>query len=206
MNNTKTKKIFCLMGYSGVGKDAIAKEVINNMEDDVKFLVSTTTRPMRPGEKEGREYYFITKEEFFKMKENDEFIESREYHTIVKDENGNSNNDTWYYGLSKQEVDKTEYGLFIVDAGGFNELKMVYGRNTVVPIYIQGIESELRERAVQRGDCMEEFDRRLVDDIEKFMDFRVKIVYDIIRNYNGKFEESVKEVCQLIRRHMKDSE
>ena len=47
--NVRAKKIFALLGYSSVGKDTILKQVLKDM-DDVKPIISTTTRPMRKGE------------------------------------------------------------------------------------------------------------------------------------------------------------
>ena len=79
--NVKAKKIFALLGYMGVGKDTILKQVLKDI-DDVKPIISTTTRPMRKGETEGVEYYFIDDVEFFRR--GTDFVEQRIYHTKVK--------------------------------------------------------------------------------------------------------------------------
>ena len=82
--NVRAKKIFALLGYMGVGKDTLLKQVLKDI-DDVKPIISTTTRPMRKGETEGVEYYFIDDTEFFRR--GTDFVEQRIYHTKVK-ENG----------------------------------------------------------------------------------------------------------------------
>ncbi len=197
---SKVKKIFCIMGYTSTGKDTISKEVIKMFNGKLKFLVSHTTRPMRKNEKEGREYYFIDNREFFRMKEYNGFVETRTYHTKVE-KNGEIIDDTWYYGLAASEVESCEYGLFIVDADGFNEIKARYGKHIVIPIYISVNEEKLRERAIKRGDLKEEFERRLADDKVKFKDFRVRTVYKSVFN-NGDVQNAINEVATYIRGEM----
>ena len=79
---TRVKKLFCLLGYSSVGKDTILKQVLKDM-NNVKPIVSTTTRPMRKGEIEGVEYYFIDDKTF--IEKGSDFVEQRIYHTNVKE-------------------------------------------------------------------------------------------------------------------------
>lgn len=195
----KIKKIFCIMGYTAAGKDTISNEIVNRI-NKLKFLVSHTTRPMRKQEKEGKEYYFINNKEFFKMKECNEFVETRVYHTKVE-KNGEIVDDTWYYGLSTREVESCEYGLFIVDADGFNEIRERYGSSIVIPIYINVKDEILRERAKQRGDLAEEFERRLTDDKIKFRSFRTKVLYKNIFN-NEDINKAIDEVETFIRVEM----
>lgn len=196
----KVKKIFCIIGYTASGKDTISKELIKIFNGKLRFLVSHTTRPMRKQEKEGREYYFIDNKEFLRMKECNEFVETRVYHTKVE-KNGKVVNDTWYYGLSIKEVESCEFGLFIVDANGFDEIRAKYGSNIVVPIYINVKEEILRERAKERGDLIDEFERRLADDKLKFRNFRVKVMYKNIFN-DDNLQKAVDETVAFIRAEM----
>lgn len=202
--NNKLKYIFCILAYSCSGKDSIARGVVNN-NPKVKFLVSHTTRPMRENEEDGREYYFINTDKFLKMQEKNKFIESRVYHTKVE-KDGGIGDDTWYYGLSKKEVEGNEYGLFIVDANGFKELRKYYGRGVVIPIYISTDEKELKDRYLQRGGLEEEFERRLKDDKEKFFDFRLKMVYPTVKNNDGDLDNAVEEVESIINSYIKECE
>lgn len=198
--NVKAKKIFALLGYSSVGKDTILKQVLKDM-DDVKPIISTTTRPMRKGETEGVEYYFIDDTEFFRR--GTDFVEQRIYHTKVK-ENGVEKNATWRYGIERMELEKDDYLIVIVDSVGYKELKNYVGNNKIVPIFISAPQEELKARALARGDLEAEVDRRLKDDYERFMDFRVRTVYHEVKNGEGRLEETIKEVEGIITKHINE--
>ena len=198
--NVKAKKIFALLGYMGVGKDTILKQVLKDM-DDVKPIISTTTRPMRKGETEGVEYYFIDDTEFFRR--GTDFVEQRIYHTKVK-ENGVEKNATWRYGIERMELEKDDYLIVIVDSVGYKELKNYVGNNKIVPIFISAPQEELKARALARGDLEAEVDRRLKDDYERFRDFRVRTVYHEVKNTNGRLEEAIKEVEGIITKHINE--
>lgn len=198
--NVKAKKIFALLGYSSVGKDTILKQVLKDM-DDVKPIISTTTRPMRKGETEGVEYYFIDDTEFFRR--GTDFVEQRIYHTKVK-ENGVEKNATWRYGIERMELEKDDYLIVIVDSVGYKELKNYVGNNKIVPIFISAPQEELKARALARGDLEAEVDRRLKDDYERFMDFRVRTVYHEVKNGEGRLEEAIKEVENIITKHINE--
>ena len=198
--NVKAKKIFALLGYMGVGKDTILKQVLKDI-DDVKPIISTTTRPMRKGETEGVEYYFIDDTEFFRR--GTDFVEQRIYHTKVK-ENGVEKNATWRYGIERMELEKDDYLIVIVDSVGYKELKNYVGNGRIVPIFISAPQEELRTRALARGDLEAEVDRRLKDDYERFMDFRVRTVYHEVKNGEGRLEEAIKEVENIITKHINE--
>ena len=198
--NVKAKKIFALLGYMGVGKDTILKQVLKDM-DDVKPIISTTTRPMRKGETEGVEYYFIDDTEFFRR--GTDFVEQRIYHTKVK-ENGVEKDATWRYGIERAELEKDDYLIVIVDSVGYKELKDYVGNGRIVPIFISAPQEELKARALARGDLEAEIDRRLKDDYERFMDFRVRTVYHEVKNGEGRLEEAIKEVENIITKHINE--
>ena len=198
--NVKAKRIFALLGYSSVGKDTILKQVLKDM-DDVKPIISTTTRPMRKGETEGVEYYFINDTEFFRR--GTDFVEQRIYHTKVK-ENGVEKDATWRYGIERMELEKDDYLIVIVDSVGYKELKNYVGNNKIVPIFISAPQEELKARALARGDLEAEVDRRLKDDYERFMDFRVRTVYHEVKNGEGRLEEAIKEVENIITKHINE--
>ena len=107
--------LLILSGVAGSGKDTIKKELIKRMEN-VESLPSYTSRPQRPGDINGQTYCFVTKEEFEKMLENDEFYEYDVHH----------NN---YYGTSKKFLnDKIASGKIIVkdiDVNGTEHLKEI---------------------------------------------------------------------------------
>ena len=198
--NVRAKKIFALLGYMGVGKDTILKQVLKDI-DDVKPIISTTTRPMRKGETEGVEYYFIDDVEFFRR--GTDFVEQRIYNTKVK-ENGVEKDATWRYGIERAELEKDDYLIVIVDSVGYKELKNYVGNGKIVPIFISAPQEELKARALARGDLEAEVARRLKDDYERIMDFRVRTVYHEVKNTNGRLEEAIKEVENIITKHINE--
>ena len=71
-------KLFVLSGPSGTGKSTVISRVMQQY-DNLRFSVSATTRPMRPGEVDGKDYFFVSREEFIRMRENGELLEHAEY-------------------------------------------------------------------------------------------------------------------------------
>lgn len=156
--------LIILCGKSASGKDAISKELIKN--NKYKAIVSTTSRPMRVGEQEGREYYFIDKSDFEQGIAEDKFIEYRAYNTTV-----NNAADTWFYGTKKFDVDDTDKLVAIKDLKGAEILKKYYTEQggTCYIFYIDAISKVRTERAKSRGSFDEiEWNRRLGADEEDF--------------------------------------
>ena len=67
--------MFILSSPSGAGKTTIARRLLEEEGDRLKMSVSVTTRPMRPGEVEGRDYYFVDRARFDRLVEDDDFLE-----------------------------------------------------------------------------------------------------------------------------------
>ena len=67
-------KLFYIMGKSSSGKDSIYRELLENKELGLKKLMIYTTRPIRDGEQDGQEYYFVTEEIFQKLKKTGKII------------------------------------------------------------------------------------------------------------------------------------
>ena len=95
-------KLFIISGASGVGKSTVLSKVMEK-RDDLFFSVSATTRSPRPGETDGVNYYFVSKETFCAMIENNEFVE---YDAHMDN----------YYGTPKKQLEeKLEHGNVILD-------------------------------------------------------------------------------------------
>lgn len=154
-----------LTGKSGCGKDTLQEELIR--KENFKKLISTTTRPKREDEIEGREYYFVDKNKFFQLDKEGFFIEHRSYKTLV-----NNKKDTWYYGLgkqlSKEDINSDMY-ITILDLDGAKAAIDYYGKDNCTIAYIS-LDDKIREsRASKRGGFdKSEWDRRLEDDKEVF--------------------------------------
>ena len=74
-------KIVCLMGKSSTGKDTIYREVLRSGELKLQVIVPYTTRPVRDGEVQGKQYFFVDEEEFQNLKQSGRVVEDRGYHT-----------------------------------------------------------------------------------------------------------------------------
>lgn len=112
-NHKRLGILLVTSGPSGTGKTTICKELLSNNKN-LYFSVSCTTRPQRKGEINGKDYYFVTKEEFKKRVDNKEFIE----HALVHDN---------YYGTLKSEaLNKLQNGIDVlldIDVQGAMQIK-----------------------------------------------------------------------------------
>ena len=107
MSNKGVIVVIC--GFSGAGKGTIVGRLMEKYNDKYSLSISATTRNPRPGEEHGKHYFFISKEEFENMIENDQLVEYAQYV-------GN------YYGTPKEYV----------------ETKLNAGQNVILEIEIQG--------------------------------------------------------------------
>lgn len=159
---TSNKKLIVFLGSSAAGKDTALNYLIEN--HDFKPVLSYTTRPMREGEKEGREYYFINKEQFGKLQDANQFIEQREYQTCA-----NGKKDIWYYGITKNELNSNRLLVTIVDTNGLKSLIEYLGAEKILSIFINTSTKLRKTRAQKRGGFDEgEWNRRANDDELKF--------------------------------------
>ncbi len=137
--------VFVVAGPSGSGKDTLFKELFKR-RPDIRFSISSITRPMRVGEVEGEKYNFITREKFENMLKNDELLE---YNIYV----GN------YYGTPKgpviDAINKGEDMLIEVDVNGAKAIREKMPE--VVSIFIMPPSyAELKRRLSGRGTESEE--------------------------------------------------
>ena len=148
MENNKRGKLFVYAGASGVGKGTIMKELLKKNES-IRLSVSATTRNPREGEVHGREYFFVTKEEFEKMIQEDGFLEHAKY----------CDN---YYGTPKSFVDEQltkglNVFLEIELQGAQNVLKLRPDAVSifVVPPSVEELERRLRDRGTETEEAIE---------------------------------------------------
>lgn len=134
-------KLFAVSGPSGVGKNTILNAVMERREN-VHYSISATSREIRPGEVDGKSYYFVSREEFETMIANGELLEHAEYV-------GN------YYGTPLRPIlEATEQGIDIVmdvDVVGALNIKKLMPEAVLVFILAPSFE-ELRRRLLGRGD------------------------------------------------------
>lgn len=165
--------VFVVAGPSGSGKDTLFKELFKR-KPEIKFSISSITRPMRVGEVEGEKYNFITREKFLNMLENDELLEYNEYI-------GN------YYGTPKAPViaaiEKGEDILIEVDVNGAKEICEKLPEAVTVFIMPPSYK-ELKRRLSGRGtETQELIDKRMkeaLNEIARATEFDYIVVNDDI--------------------------
>jgi len=148
----KNGVVLVLSGPSGAGKSSLINKISNEI-GEYYFSISTTTRPMREGEEDGIHYHFVSKEEFVKDIENDNFLE---YATV----HGN------YYGTSLKPVRKAlsegKLVIFDIDVQGNMAIKNRLGDITTSVFITPPSLSELKRRLDNRAtDSKEVIDGRL---------------------------------------------
>lgn len=189
-------KIYYMMGKSSAGKDTIYKEIRKELPE-LKTLTLYTTRPMREGEKDGVEYYFVSNEILEKYEEEGKIIELRTYQTVYGD---------WKYAtIDDGQIDLSEADyLMIGTLESYMKTKAYYGDENLVPLYIEVEDGERLMRAIarerqQEHPGYEEVCRRFLADQKDFSEENLAKA-GITRRYQNdnkvRCKEEIVEVIQ----------
>lgn len=179
--------IIVISGPSGVGKDALIKK-LRELRDSLHFVVTATSRPMRPGEENGKDYYFVSKEEFLTMIDENELLE---YALVYGD----------YKGIPKKQIREymaKGYDIILrVDIQGAQTLRRVLGDSAVFVFLMAESETALVERLVERKtESREELLVRIATAREEIK--HVKNFDYVVVNAEGKLDVAVKLVESII--------
>ena len=184
-------KIIIVSAPSGTGKTTLVSRVMQNEDLKLKFSVSATTRQPRGKEVNGKDYYFLSVDEFKKKIEDDQFVE---YEQVYEGR---------FYGTLKSEIQRiSDMGcniIFDVDVEGGINMKNKF-QDQALSIFIQppSVE-ELRPRLIKRAtDSMEEIEKR-VSKAEKEISRAPK--FDIIVT-NDDLDRAYGEFLELIRKFL----
>lgn len=180
-------KIIILSAPSGTGKSTIISRLMDYQDLKLGFSISATSRAPRGEEKDGREYYFLTSEEFHKRVENGEFVEWEEVYAGT------------CYGTLVSEVERvTGSGrnlIMDIDVKGALNVKKRYGKDAlsifILPPSVEELERRLRARST---DSEESIARRL-DKAEYEMGFSDKFDRRVV---NDSLDSCCSEVKKLI--------
>ena len=193
--------IFFLMGKSTSGKDSLSKMLEESKEFSLHPVILYTTRPMRDGEQEGREYHFCSESELEGFRKEGRVVEERVYHTV--------HGDWYYFTLADESMEKDlkngQNYLAIGTLEAYNAYKKYFGEDLVIPLYISVdddirlIRSIERERMRSKPDY-KEMCRRFIADSEDFSDEKLAAAGVTKTLYNNAgIEECLEEIEEYMR-------
>lgn len=146
-------KFFILNGPTASGKSAIMEYLLIQNHDYLEPVISFTTRPSRTGERHGRDYYFISSEDYLELKTEGRVVEETKYLE-------------WRYGVSMGELDRVEStsknGLSIMNLHGIRQMKRSIGYQKVVSVFIYRdlleIRKSINEMEISSAEAQKRFD------------------------------------------------
>lgn len=188
-------KIYYVMGKSSSGKDTIYKMLLKE-HPRFRTVVPYTTRPIREGERDGVEYFFVDTERLHEMQEEEKIIEIRSYNTKCG---------IWTYFTADDgqiDLDKYDY-LMIGTLVSYRALREYFGEEKLVPVYIE-VEDGLRlSRAIERerrqtDPKYAELCRRFLADEDDFSEKNIQAAGITRRFMNIESEKCVGEIKKYI--------
>ncbi len=195
-----TGKIFCIIGKSSTGKDTIYRSILDRDSLQLRQIVSYTTRPIRAGEVNGREYHFCSLQEEERLDAAGKIIELRRYNTC---------HGPWdYFTADDEQVDLTQHNYLIIGTvESFVKIREYYGVDVVIPIYIE-VEDGLRlMRALNREMSQsqpkyEEMCRRFLADAQDFAADKLEAAGIVKTFQNHNLLETTEEIIEYIKSHL----
>lgn len=191
-------KIFYFMGKSASGKDTIFKQIKERMPD-LKTIVIYTTRPIREGEQEGVEYYFVDEKRLAELEAQGKVIELRAYNTV---------HGVWkYFTVDDGQFDGDENYIAIGTLESYAKMLAYMGTDSLVPIYIDVDDGVRLLRAVERERKQkepkyEELCRRFLADAEDFSEKNLQRMGITHHYFNDNMENCIQEIMLCIHQEL----
>ena len=190
-------KIILFMGPSSSGKDTIKRRLIKENKFALKEMIMSTTRPMRTGEVEGREYYFKTVDEMLELEKNGKIIEKRTYETAYG---------PWYYFTTSSSIDLDNYNYVGSNTlEGLDQFVKFYGMENIISLLIKVDDGIRLQRALDREKMEEnpkyqELCRRFLADSIDFSEENInkRPITSIINN-NSSLDNTMEEVEKVLK-------
>lgn len=190
-------KIFCIMGKSSSGKDTIYKRLLGERDLHLSRIVTYTTRPIRIGEKDGEEYYFIDDETAKRLQAEGKVVELRAYDTV---------HGIWkYMTVADEKIDLANHDYVIIGTPeSYTGCLNYFGSDVMVPILITVDDGVRLERALKRERKQEhpkyeEMCRRFLADAKDFSEEKLKEAGIGNRFENENLEKCYENICAFIR-------
>ena len=189
MNIEIKNKIIIISSPSGAGKTTLCKMLLKKIKNII-LSISYTSRSKRLNEVDGKDYYFVSKEKFSKLKKKNYFIES-------------CNNFNNYYGSPIKNIKKANLLnnniLFDIDWKGARKIRKKFRKNDIIDIFIlPPTVKELRKRLIKRGrDTKKEIALRLSYALEEIKHYNE---YDYVL-INQNIHNTLKDIIDIIKYH-----
>ena len=186
-------RIYYIFGKSASGKDSFYHRLMSDADLSLKKIIMYTTRPIRSGEKDGEEYFFIDEERLEQLKSKGRVIESRTYLTM---------HGPWIYATVNDGQIDLESGVDYAALGDFNSyisMRDYFGSDVIVPVYVEVEDGERLARALfrersQKEPKYAELCRRFLSDREQFAEERLAAEGISRRYVNDDFERCYEEI------------
>ena len=176
--------LFILSGPSGVGKGTVRQKLFEQ-DTNLKYSISMTTRDKRPGEIDGKDYFYKTKEEFEELIQENQLIEYAEY----------VNN---YYGTPRtyvEEMMELGHDVFLeIEVQGALQVKENFPQGVFIFLIPPSLD-ELREHIVGRGTESDELVRNRLNEARKEIEMMDAYDYVVV---NDQIENAVRKVQAIV--------
>lgn len=190
-------KIFYLMGKSATGKDSFYRELVGDASLGLQRIVMYTTRPIRAGEKDGEEYFFVSEEVLKRLQEQEKIIECRSYDTV---------HGVWHYFTvcdDQIDLENSDY-VMIGTLESYVSCRAYFDEGVLVPIYIEVEDGVRLQRALDRERAQDqpkyqELCRRYLTDSEDFSEAHIEAAGICERFINDDFGECLGKITSYIR-------
>ena len=186
VDSKSTGRLFVLSGPSGVGKDAVLSR-LKQRRRDLHYTVTATTRPIRPGERDGVDYIFMARDDFRSLIVEDGLLERAEVY-------GN------LYGVPKRQVtDALQQGrnvLLKVDVQGAATVKKLYPRSVLIflkPPNMDSLDKRLTDRGTEQGEALRIKLETAREEMKEAGWFDHTVV-----NHDGRLHDAVSEIARII--------
>lgn len=188
--------IYYMMGKSASGKDTLFQLLLGESGLPLKTVVLYTTRPMRAGERDGVEYFFCGEEQVREFESQGKIIELRAYQTV---------HGVWkYFTAADDQMDlEGQSYLMIGTLESYLKIREYYGKERVIPIYIEVEDGERLQRALERERAQEkpryeELCRRFLADAKDFSEENLRAAGITKRFTNEVLEDTLREIKSYI--------
>lgn len=185
-------KMVYLMGKSSTGKDTVYKQLLRKESLGLSKIVPYTTRPIRDGEKQGREYFFTDDSGFRELDAQGKIIEARAYHTY---------HGVWrYFTVDDGNIDLVNNNYIIIGTlESFVKTAEYFGRDKVVPVLLEVDDGIRLQRALDRERRQEnpkyqELCRRYLADEEDFSEEKLEAAGVTLKFSNENLEKCLSEI------------